>query len=92
MDGNWRPLHRFRASNRYPFWDPMSSILEQVGRVIGGRYRLLAVVGAGASAQVFAADDTRLVAASPSSSCIRRWPATPPSCGSSRPRRAWRPP
>jgi len=38
----------------------MSSILEQVGRVIGGRYRLLAVVGAGASAQVFAADDTRL--------------------------------
>ena len=38
----------------------MSSILEQVGRVIGGRYRLLAVVGAGASAQVFAADDARL--------------------------------
>jgi eukaryotic-like serine/threonine-protein kinase len=38
----------------------MSSILEQVGRVIGGRYRLLAVVGAGASAQVYAADDTRL--------------------------------
>ncbi len=38
----------------------MSSIAEQVGRVIGGRYRLLAVVGAGASAQVFAADDTRL--------------------------------
>ncbi|HLN06031.1 MAG TPA: serine/threonine protein kinase, partial [Acidimicrobiales bacterium] len=38
----------------------MSSILEQVGRVIGGRYRLLAVVGAGASAQVFAADDTKL--------------------------------
>jgi serine/threonine-protein kinase len=38
----------------------MSSIAEQVGRVIGGRYRLLAVAGAGASAQVFAADDTRL--------------------------------
>jgi len=38
----------------------MSSLLEQVGRVIGGRYRLLAVIGAGASAQVFAADDTRL--------------------------------
>jgi serine/threonine-protein kinase len=38
----------------------MSSAVEQVGRVIGGRYRLLAVVGAGASAQVFAADDTRL--------------------------------
>jgi len=38
----------------------MSSIAEQVGRVVGGRYRLLAAVGAGASAQVFAADDTRL--------------------------------
>ncbi len=38
----------------------MSSAVDQVGRVIGGRYRLLAVVGAGASAQVFAADDTRL--------------------------------
>jgi serine/threonine-protein kinase len=38
----------------------MSSAVEQVGRVISGRYRLLAVVGAGASAQVFAADDTRL--------------------------------
>ncbi len=42
------------------FMIPMSSTVEQVGRVIGGRYRLLAVVGAGASAQVFAADDTRL--------------------------------
>lgn len=38
----------------------MSSIAEQVGRVIGGRYRLLAAVGTGASAQVFAADDARL--------------------------------
>lgn len=38
----------------------MSSITEQVGRVIGGRYRLLAAVGSGASAQVFAADDARL--------------------------------
>jgi len=38
----------------------MSSIAEQVGRVVGGRYRLLAAVGSGASAQVFAAEDTRL--------------------------------
>ncbi|MGH9304500.1 MAG: protein kinase domain-containing protein, partial [Acidimicrobiales bacterium] len=38
----------------------MSSITEQVGRVVGGRYRLLTPVGAGASAQVFAAIDTRL--------------------------------
>ncbi len=38
----------------------MSSITEQVGRVVGGRYRLLAPIGAGASSQVFAAVDTRL--------------------------------
>ncbi|MGO9557838.1 MAG: protein kinase domain-containing protein [Acidimicrobiales bacterium] len=38
----------------------MSSITEQVGRVVGGRYRLLAPIGTGASAQVFAAVDTRL--------------------------------
>lgn len=38
----------------------MSSIVEQVGRVVGGRYRLLAPVGAGASSQVFAAVDARL--------------------------------
>ena len=38
----------------------MSSIAEQVGRVVGGRYRLLAPVGAGASSQVFAATDARL--------------------------------
>jgi len=57
----------------------MSSAVEQVGRVIGGRYRLLAVVGAGASAQVFAADDTRLADASQSSSFTRPWPVTPPS-------------
>jgi serine/threonine-protein kinase len=34
---------------------------EQVGRVLGGRYRLLAPIGRGASAQVFVADDVRLV-------------------------------
>jgi eukaryotic-like serine/threonine-protein kinase len=38
----------------------MTSIAEQVGRVVGGRYRLLAPVGTGASSQVFAASDTRL--------------------------------
>ncbi|HKH88603.1 MAG TPA: protein kinase, partial [Acidimicrobiales bacterium] len=38
----------------------MTSIAEQVGRVVGGRYRLLAPVGVGASSQVFAATDTRL--------------------------------
>src|SRR5579872_2756509 len=38
----------------------MSSITEQVGRVVGRRYRLLAPVGSGASSQVFAAMDARL--------------------------------
>jgi beta-lactam-binding protein with PASTA domain/tRNA A-37 threonylcarbamoyl transferase component Bud32 len=33
---------------------------DQVGRVLGGRYRLLAPLGSGASAQVFLADDVRL--------------------------------
>ena len=33
---------------------------EQIGRVVSGRYRLVAPLGAGASAQVFLADDVRL--------------------------------
>jgi len=33
---------------------------EQIGRVLGGRYRLRAPIGRGASAQVFLADDVRL--------------------------------
>jgi serine/threonine-protein kinase len=33
---------------------------DQVGRVLGGRYRLIAPIGSGASALVFLADDTRL--------------------------------
>jgi serine/threonine-protein kinase len=33
---------------------------ELVGRVLNGRYRLIAPIGAGASAQVFLAEDTRL--------------------------------
>src|SRR5213080_1610669 len=38
----------------------MSRIADQVGRVLGGRYRLLAPIGTGASAHVYMADDTRL--------------------------------
>src|SRR5437588_12123620 len=33
---------------------------DQVGRVLGGRYRLRAALGTGASAQVFVADDAAL--------------------------------
>ena len=38
----------------------MSRSTDQVGRVLSGRYRLIAPVGSGASAQVFLADDVRL--------------------------------
>ncbi len=38
----------------------MSRMTEEVGRVLGGRYRIIAPIGRGASAQVFLADDVRL--------------------------------
>ncbi|MEX2293660.1 MAG: PASTA domain-containing protein [Acidimicrobiales bacterium] len=38
----------------------MSRLTDQIGRVLGGRYRLIAPVGTGASAQVYLADDVRL--------------------------------
>ncbi|MGQ0618208.1 MAG: protein kinase domain-containing protein [Acidimicrobiia bacterium] len=37
-----------------------SRMSEQIGRVLSGRYRLVAPIGSGASALVFLADDTRL--------------------------------
>ncbi|GAC1596721.1 MAG: Stk1 family PASTA domain-containing Ser/Thr kinase [Acidimicrobiales bacterium] len=37
-----------------------SRLADEVGRVVGGRYRLLAPVGTGASADVYVADDVRL--------------------------------
>ena len=33
---------------------------DQIGRVLGSRYRLKAAIGTGSSAQVFLADDVRL--------------------------------
>ncbi|HLT16170.1 MAG TPA: PASTA domain-containing protein [Acidimicrobiales bacterium] len=38
----------------------MSRMTEQIGRVLGGRYRLLSPLGSGASAQVYLAEDVRL--------------------------------
>jgi serine/threonine-protein kinase len=38
----------------------MSRMTDQIGRVLGGRYRLIAPIGSGASAQVYLADDVRL--------------------------------
>ena len=39
---------------------PASRLTDEIGRVVGGRYRLVAALGAGPSAQVFLADDVRL--------------------------------
>ncbi len=38
----------------------MSRMTDQIGRVLSGRYRLIAPIGIGSSAQVFLADDVRL--------------------------------
>src|ERR687897_3206593 len=38
----------------------LTRMTEQIGRVLGGRYRLLSAVGSGASAHVYLADDVRL--------------------------------
>lgn len=38
----------------------MSQLSDQLGRVVGGRYRLIAPLGLGSSAQVFLADDVTL--------------------------------
>jgi serine/threonine-protein kinase len=38
----------------------MTRMTDQIGRVLGGRYRLLSAVGSGASAHVYLADDVRL--------------------------------
>ena len=45
---------------RYPPVVVMSRMTDQIGRVLSGRYRLIAPVGTGASAQVYLADDVRL--------------------------------
>ena len=44
----------------YPRSVVMSRMTDQIGRVLSGRYRLIAPIGTGASAQVYLADDVRL--------------------------------
>jgi beta-lactam-binding protein with PASTA domain/tRNA A-37 threonylcarbamoyl transferase component Bud32 len=46
--------------NGYPPCVVMSRMADQIGRVLSGRYRLIAPIGTGASAQVYLADDVRL--------------------------------
>ncbi len=45
---------------RYPLAVAMSRMADQVGLVLSGRYRLIAPIGTGSSAQVYLADDVRL--------------------------------
>ncbi len=45
---------------RYPPWVANPRMTAEIGRVLGGRYRLVAPIGMGASAQVYLADDVKL--------------------------------
>ena len=49
-----------RAGAGYPGAVAMSHMTVHIGRVLGGRYRLLSPLGSGASAHVYLADDVRL--------------------------------
>ncbi len=53
-------VHGAARVTGYPHAVVMSRMTDQIGRVLSGRYRLIAPVGTGASAQVFLADDVRL--------------------------------
>ena len=53
-------MHEAFWPTDYPRTVVMSRMSDQIGRVLSGRYRLLAPIGTGASAQVFLAEDTRL--------------------------------
>lgn len=48
------------GASRYSRGVPLSRLTDEIGRVVGGRYRLVAAIGAGTSAQVYLADDVRL--------------------------------
>ncbi len=48
------------GANHYPDPVAVSRVIDRVGRVLSGRYRLLAPVGTGASASVYLADDLTL--------------------------------
>jgi len=48
------------GAERYPRLVANPRMTAEIGRVLGGRYRLVAPIGLGASAQVYLADDVRL--------------------------------
>src|SRR5664280_839188 len=53
-------LHLLSGFSRYPWARTMPSITDSIGRVLGGRYRLVTALGTGASAHVYLADDVTL--------------------------------
>jgi serine/threonine protein kinase len=53
-------MRKAKEGRGYPRRVVMSGSTDQVGRVLSGRYRLIAPIGAGASARVYLADDVRL--------------------------------
>lgn len=52
--------HGSSGPSHYPDPVAVSRVIDRVGQVLGGRYRLLAPVGTGASASVYLADDVTL--------------------------------
>lgn len=53
-------MRESHACNHYPATVAASRVLERVGQVLGGRYRLVSPIGTGASASVYLADDVTL--------------------------------
>ena len=53
-------LPQRRGTGRYPRPVANPRMTAEIGRVLGGRYRLVTPIGMGASAQVYLADDVRL--------------------------------
>jgi len=59
-DVTFGPLPESRRVGRYPPLVANPRMTAEIGRVLGGRYRLVAPIGMGASAQVYLADDVKL--------------------------------
>jgi serine/threonine-protein kinase len=55
-----REVHELHVCEQYPPGVAVPHVTDRVGQVLGGRYRLVAPVGTGASASVYLADDVTL--------------------------------
>jgi len=59
-DSTWRDATIRGRRPATVTWMALSGVADLVGRVLAGRYRLLAPIGTGASGRVYVADDVRL--------------------------------